>query len=536
MLKVLIADDEIKVCQLIYHLIDWESMGLEVAGIVNDGKTAYQFICDKRPDIVITDIRMPNYDGIELIRRSKEQFPEIYFIIISGYSHFEYAHSAIKYGVEDYLLKPLKKKELQSTLNKIIEKNSTMATMASERQELQSLVHMAEEKARKNLLAEMIIHPDVMKQGFTREAINKEFHCHFEEGFYTILKVQPFMCNDAINEAALSLLLSKLDQLVRERLEFCCDELVTYIHENSVLCIVNVKEPSLTDIRKQLNKMKSHISNLKDIFQEIKVFVGVGGITDNMKDLFQSISQADVAILNRIAGPDRYIIEFSSESISHLTASDIVDLKYRNGLLGCIERFDIEGVNDMLQQLKKKLESYAFDGKLIFNCYMEAVRIFLFCMKNYNISLDSLNEDWFKKRYNLYTTLQEVFTGMQQDIHMFFRTYEESKKIADNKPIRMAKQYINENYNTLLTLENVSAYVGFNPAYFSSMFKKETGKNFMEYVMEVRIQNAKQLLIQTVKDVADIAMDVGYTDLKYFSKLFKKITGLNPSEFRKLYS
>lgn len=149
MLKVLIADDEIKVCQLILHLIDWKAIGLEVAGIVNNGKSAYQFICEKSPDIVITDIRMPNYDGIELIRRSKEQFPDIYFIIISGYSQFEYAHNAIKYGVEDYLLKPLKKKELQSTLNKIIEKHNAITTIASEREELQSLVHNAEEKAKK---------------------------------------------------------------------------------------------------------------------------------------------------------------------------------------------------------------------------------------------------------------------------------------------------------------------------------------------------------------------------------------------------
>ncbi|HEY8349074.1 MAG TPA: response regulator [Clostridia bacterium] len=109
-MRVLIADDEIKVCQLITHLVDWQSLGFEIAGVVNDGKAAYQFICDNKPDIVITDIRMPNYDGIELVRRAKELYPEMHFIIISGYSHFEYAQSAIKYGVEDYLLKPLKKR------------------------------------------------------------------------------------------------------------------------------------------------------------------------------------------------------------------------------------------------------------------------------------------------------------------------------------------------------------------------------------------------------------------------------------------
>ena len=85
-MKVLIADDEIKVCRLIQHLVDWDALEMDIVGFANDGKTAYESICEKKPDIVITDIRMPVYDGLELIRRAKEVNPEINFIVISGYS------------------------------------------------------------------------------------------------------------------------------------------------------------------------------------------------------------------------------------------------------------------------------------------------------------------------------------------------------------------------------------------------------------------------------------------------------------------
>lgn len=536
MLKVLIADDEVKVCQLIFHLIDWEAIGLEVVGIVNDGKSAYQFVCKKRPDIVITDIRMPNYDGIELIRKLKEQFPDIYFIIISGYSHFEYAHSAIKYGVEDYLLKPLKKKELQSTLNKIIEKQNAVRAIASEKEKLQSLVHNAEEKVRKNLLAEMLINPDGVELAFKHKTINQEYHCHFVDGYFTILKIQPFLSDEVISEAALALLLSKIQDMVKEKLEPYCEELITSINENSVLCVINTQDSSMTEIKKQLNKMKIDISNLKDIFQEIRVVMGFGGVVDDMGGLFQSMLQADVSILNRVGEPGKYIIEYRMNRCAGVAVSDLVDMEYRSSFLGCLERFDIDGTLERIKMLQDKLESYSYDGKLIYNCYMEVANIFLFGVKNYNIDSDFLDADWFKKKYNMYMTMQEVFTGLQQDIHRLFHKHVENKKMADYKPIRMAKQYINDNYNTALNLESVSAYTGFNPAYFSSLFKKETGKNFMEYVMAVRIQNAKQLLINTDKDLAEIAVDVGYTDIKYFSRLFKKLTGLNPSEFRKLYS
>ena len=100
-MKVLIADDEVKVCKLIQHLIDWGQFGMEIVRIVNDGKAALEAVCELHPDIVITDIRMPGYDGLELIRKSKEMFPDISFIVISGYSQFEYAQKAIKYGVKD---------------------------------------------------------------------------------------------------------------------------------------------------------------------------------------------------------------------------------------------------------------------------------------------------------------------------------------------------------------------------------------------------------------------------------------------------
>ena len=130
MLKVLIADDEIKVSELIQCLIDWDKLGMEVIGTVNDGVEAYELILEKHPDIVITDIRMPGMDGIELVEKvlgNVESDRKVFFVIISGYSQFEYAQQAVKLGVEDYLLKPIKKKELEAVLHKILGKYSETA-------------------------------------------------------------------------------------------------------------------------------------------------------------------------------------------------------------------------------------------------------------------------------------------------------------------------------------------------------------------------------------------------------------------------
>lgn len=535
MLKVVIADDETKVCQLIFHLINWEAMGLEVVGIVNDGKSAFDLICEKSPDIVITDIRMPNYDGIELIKRSKELNPNIYFIIISGYSHFEYAQKAIKYGVEDYLLKPLKKKELENTLNKIIEKYNIIRNVTADKENLQSLVHTAEEKVKKNLLAEMLINSERTGILLARETINQEFHCKFTDGFYTVLKIQPFFSEANIDESSVILLLSKIQHMVEEKLKPYCIELITYINDYHILCLINISEASLSEIKKQLNKMRNDIIKLKDIFQEIQVIIGFSEVVSELSKLYNCINQADISVLNRIENPANFIIEYQENKNVLVMPTDIVDSKERNELLQYIEVADLDGVSGILNRIMVKLQPYSHDGKLIYSCYLELVDIFLFGFKNFKVDYEFPDLQWFKRKFNTYLSFQDIFDGLNKDIQDLHHIYLENRKLADIKPIRTAKQYMNDNYNANINLESVSGQIGFNPAYFSSLFKKETGKNFMEYVMELRIQHAKQYLIQTDLTVDDIAKEVGYTDIKYFSKLFKKLTGLNPSEFRKLY-
>ena len=140
------------------------------------------------------------------------------------------------------------------------------------------------------------------------------------------------------------------------------------------------------------------------------------------------------------------------------------------------------------------------------------------------------------RQYKRMKTFEEIFEWIIKGVEEEYRLYMENKKDAVSRPIRDAKQYIYDHFSQNITLEDISGQIGFNPTYFSTLFKKETGKNFLEYVTELRIQKAKNYLIQTDYDIAEIAASVGYGDLKYFSKLFRKNTGLSPSEFRKLYN
>ena len=119
MIKVVVADDEVKVCQLICNLVDWSTFDMEIVAVAHNGEEALEMVRQHEPDLLVTDIRMPGCDGLEMIARAKQLREDLDFVIISGYRHFEYAQSAIKYGVSDYLLKPIQKEELCSTLEKM---------------------------------------------------------------------------------------------------------------------------------------------------------------------------------------------------------------------------------------------------------------------------------------------------------------------------------------------------------------------------------------------------------------------------------
>ena len=536
MLKVIIADDEIKVCQLLTHLVNWNDMGMEIVAVINDGKKAYEAICDWKPDIVITDIRMPNYDGIDLIRMTKEFLPETYFIIISGYSQFEYAKSAIQYGVENYLLKPIKSKELINTLTKIIEKHNLKLSASSEKNELKIMLHSSEEKVKKNLLAELLVDPESKIIRIGTDELNHEFCCHFENGYYTILIIKPFMEPDDKNKEVLSLLLTKILCTAKEKLEVCCKEVITMAWEGQVLCLINIDDPALITVKKQLNKVRIEISNLQDIFSNVRIVIGIGQVVESLADLHQILQQAQSAVMDRLIRNGECIIEFKESARSGKEVFDVIDTQVRNRILSYFEVLDINSILRELTELWKVLEENAEDSQFIYQYYNEIVSLVLYGVKNYMSPYQFPDLVWYQKKFKSFLTVTDIFEWLKQHISDEFEKYTAEKRIQDSKPMRQAKQYINENYNKEITLENVSSLIGFNPAYFSALFKKETGENFMEYIMKVRIQNAKYLLIQTNKDIGDIAADVGYTDLKYFSKLFKKKTGLNPSEFRKLYS
>lgn len=191
-MKVLIVDDEVKVCKLLLNLVDWNSLGLEVAGVANDGRTAYSMIETLKPDIVITDIRMPGFSGIELIEYVQKRFSHVHFIIISGYRQFEYASQAIKYGVEDYLLKPLKKAEIEKVLRKIINDHEQVIKNIRAQEDMMRKMVQSIELLQNHFLKLLTDKEKFEAEKLSLQQANEIYHLPFHHEGYRLLLVQFF--------------------------------------------------------------------------------------------------------------------------------------------------------------------------------------------------------------------------------------------------------------------------------------------------------------------------------------------------------
>lgn len=538
MIKVLIADDEKKICQLIEALVDWAELGMEIVGFAHDGEQALKYIESYKPDLIITDIRMPGKDGLEIIELGKKLSPELEFIIISGYKHFEYAQSAIKLGVNDYLLKPIKKSELLGTLSKLEQKFRFKTDQLNVDEKLKLSLKTNIEKIRNAFFSDYILKDEILSyEKPSIEYFNSKYHLMLEEGLFQILIINVDSQQDTFYKEGMSVFGSKIEEIISKNILDSCFDFKTYIDARRAICLLNYAEEDRESIRKKVRDILTQILMQSNIFDDLEITIAIGE-PYCVEDIKKSFRDAEEKSMQRIIKGRGKIIELYNKE-EDTSVSDSLLLEFSKNMAGAIEILDekliFENVNAFQRKLKTENNITGFD---LFNAVTESVNIFLMLLRNYQFNTEKtkyIQEKFIKEFQNCFS-YEQLFSNMDMLVKSVLTEVMTEKKQLEIKPIRAAKQYIQTNYMKHISLEEVSSIVGFSPAYFSSMFKKESGQNFMEYISEVRINKAKEFLKTTNWSIVVICESVGYSDLKHFTQIFKKYTGLKPNEFRKLYS
>lgn len=537
MIRVLVADDEEKVSQLICNLVDWPSLDMEIVGVAKNGLEALEMTEKLRPDIVITDIRMPGCDGIELIRRIKARGDGPEIAIISGHRHFDYAQSAIRFGVMDYLLKPIKKDELVSTLERM--RNSYLnRSQQFSREESLRLRRQNDIGRLRSGLFSAIFSSDGRENLVSAEKINLNYHYNMRGGCFRLLHIKIDGDYDTLHTDGLAVLCKKAAAVLRDSLaEVCCD-METMTEKSRISSVLNYNSEDENVLKEHIRQALDTIKIKNNMYPDVVFTIALGQAVQDPRQLPDSACSANRVLANRIMDGAGGIIE-KDPGPSVLKDMEMVVSRHTLKFGAAIEIMNEQDAADSVTELMDSCARLpGVTGEDIVRCASIFCGDIMVIMRNMQLGIPDSHLVYgeFMERLDLCSSAAEVTRCLLNTVFAAFTDINSRRNLEQARPIMLAKQFIANNYMQQITLEQISKEVGFNSSYFSALFKKETGQNFLEYLAEVRMDAAKEMLREKDIPISEICFAVGYQDPKYFGKSFKKVSGLKPSEFRKLYS
>ena len=534
--KVIIADDEQHICHLIKALIEWEEYGLEVTGFANDGNRAFKMCEEFSPDLLITDIRMPGLSGIDLIKKLYDAFPDIKVIIITGYSQFSYAQQALKYRVVDYLLKPIQKEELESALQKGLNLIDEEAARSLENKNL-SLKSMQEIKD--NLLTLILNSKGQPSKLFNRERFLEEYHLKFQGNAWQLLQIECILNSEENTLSLQEFLGQKIKDIVVGEVRNEKIEILTTLMDNSFFCLFNGDRDVLEPIKMALIQIKSKLLVLNDVLQKINFTIGISDIYGDFNDISGCINECESCVNYKVIRGKNKIIKFKDVPSAEFGAIHFIDDNFRKRFMKTIADADGEEMAAEINELVTLLYRYSgkINGDVVLEIYQMLVKLFYKGIQVFAITdfKEFTQENLIPQRQYFYS-IAGAFTYLSDIFQLLLKRCVEEKEDQNSRPIRNAQIYIEEHYREAVTLEEIAKHVGLNETYLSSIFKKQMGKSLIDFLTYTRVQHAKELLIDHRKSVNEIAEKVGFNDAKYFTKRFKKFTGVSPNEYRKLFS
>ena len=535
MLKVFLVEDEVVMRNGIKNNIPWEQEGFEFVGEASDGELAYPLIKREKPDILITDIRMPFMDGLELSRLVKKELPQIKIIILSGYNEFDYAKTAISIGVTDYLLKPISSAKLLEAVKKVgdmIEKEQdNVRLMERYEKEMEENILQEKHKLWGALASNRLSTIELLEKGqrlgmdFTASAYMVFLFKLMQEGDAT-------GCSDELNRA--SEIVNSLSGTWKKVLSF---------DRSPEGWAFLIKGESEAEVLENFAETKKELLNLVAVYPKVEYFGGLGSIVQRIGDIQNSYKEAARAFSSRFfldanqIADSAEMVSLHNEEDGKIDVSKMLSKKREHEL---VEKFfkngTVEEVDSFLDELFQSIGEQNCKS-LLYRQYV--VMDLFFCatdfLGNLEISTEELPEECrdinqiVEKAGNAQSLRHQI--GILFSETMILRDGHSKKKYS--KLLEDAKAFIDENYrHDDMSLNMVAAQVNISPSYFSTIFSSEMGQTFVEYLTHVRLEKAKELLMCSNMRTAEIGYEVGYKDSHYFSYIFKKVVGCSPKEYR----
>ena len=528
--SVLLVDDEEDVVEAIVQKIDWDRLGYSLAGYAKNGLEALEIAEEKPIDVVLTDIKMPYMDGLTLSHRLKELYPSIKIIIFSGFDEFEYAKEAIRLEAEEYMLKPVDAGELSRVFQKVHE------ALDQEFDEQQSIHRLKNYYLESLPILQESLYTSLIEGTLPQQDLEStllDYQISLPGKYYAvvILHNSLSLSPEGINPLLITMSIRKLaEERLQKNWRPC---FLTYLGHTLFIAQMDKESDSLklTDDCEILCRMARHIC-------KATVTAGIGKTVSNLMDLPLSYLGARDAVAYRVLygrGKAIAISEIGLEGKEeHKVNKEIIDEERLLDIYRSIRMSSEE-------ELDKCIDLYIENSRLDSPSLQEYHFFLMDLVTNMHKFLLANQVDTgliFPKEEDVYQKVQqfslaELSQWMKEICKKMQIIIQEMRSDKTKSFVKKAVEHVHSHYmDKDLTVEALSQELHVSAAYFSTVFKRETGKSFINYLTDYRMEKALRLLMEEEEKTYIIAEAVGYSDPNYFSYAFKKKFGMSPSKYK----
>jgi two-component system response regulator YesN len=518
--KIFFVEDEIVTREGIRDNVDWKANGFEFCGEAPDGEVALPLLQTTKPDVLMTDIKMPFMDGLQLCKIVRERMPSVKIIILSGHDEFEYAQEAIKLGVTEYLLKPVSVQDLHDVLQKIAAQLEHERKVQENLQKLREQVEENRAALRERLLLKLVVGAIS-----SAEAIEQSELLGFDliARCYLVVVIKLELCDPSeqfdyhdyqqVQQMVSGLVENNPDVfLLKKDLE----ELVLIMKGSTPEYLQEDRDFLLEQIERQTKETRCQLT------------IGIGAPRKRIADIYQSFVEALVNAQNTAnengVSPNNGVDKAELLKVDKSAVEDYLKC-------GVKEDFD-DFFDAFIRPLgETAFKSYTVKNYIFMDIVLTTARFVNGLGGDTDQVIPGLNH--IETILSNIKTIEQIKEQTQKILVSALAFRDSQANTQHTGMIQQAKEYIDRHYmDPNISLNEVATQVNHSASHFSAVFSQETSKTFKEYLTEIRLKKAKELLRTTTLRSSEISCQIGYNDAHYFSYVFRKNTGLSPTEFR----
>ncbi|WP_068785142.1 response regulator [Paenibacillus phocaensis] len=526
-LKALLVDDEIHILTNLSKVLPWEEIGFEHVLMAKNGKEALELASQHRPDLILSDIRMPVMDGIQLLQELREREIPCEILLLTGYQEFEYARTAIRYGVKDYICKPINYFELEETVRTVAKQIREKRKNLNKEQRLHQVVDLANE----NFLLHSLLGQETDGEGLLWD----EEDGQMEQRRYSMLLLD--LEGYSHRSIVWTLHERKAWNLhIRHALKEIFGELlpdltVLQIREGEWCLVFPASAADEPLDEEALMAGYEQIRQLIRSKEELPVRIGMSAQPSRLQELSVLYHRLQHRLI--LGSAQGGLVEADWVSADELRAdTDAVDLQW-----GWIEQLGTglrNGSHEALERITGELKS--FYGRLDEQRAGAAEKLMHYLLIHLLREMRELQMLPLEQEEALWQRLREPMS-LKELLSLILSLIEQSRSCLSAKKstellMMSAQSYIQNHLGHDFGIEDIADYLGISSSYFCLLFKNHFGETFVEYLTKQRMEMAKCLLRSSERSIAQIGISIGYQERRYFTKVFQKYTGMTPSDFR----